>query len=122
MAMLPATKDALEAAGVEITHAWTLPEGACGQWYFKVSQIKAGASLEKHTHTYDHPSFLVCGDAVLEVEDTVAAVSGPSAFTVEAGKRHRLFAKTDLIWICAHRTDDADPSTVDISLMSKVIE
>lgn len=116
-----ATKDALEAAGVEITHAWTLPEGARGTWYFKISQIKAGASLEKHTHTYDHPSFLVCGDAVLEVDDASAAVSGPSAFLIEAGKRHRLYAKTDLIWICAHQTDDTNPDTVDISLMSKKV-
>lgn len=115
-----ATKDALAAAGVDIFHTFT--NGACGSWYFKISQIKRGAELVKHVHGYDHPSFLVCGEADLEVDGLRSGVSGPSAFLIEKGKHHKLTAKTDLIWICGHQTDDTNPETVDVSLMSKVVE
>lgn len=113
--MKPLTKDALKSAGVEIEHFFSKKS----PWYLKISHIKAGAELTKHTHSYDHPSILLSGIAYLYIGEQEKIIEGPKMLKVSAGVEHRVKALTDLVWICAHETDDKNPETVDVSLMSK---
>lgn len=114
--MKPLTDDALAAEGVEIKHHFA--DGA----YIKETHVKAGTALNKHTHDYTHLSVLVSGAARVMIGGVEHIFNGFHVLTIEAGVPHRVQAITDIIWLCIHATDDTNPATVDISLMSKVIK
>lgn len=111
-----ATKDNLEMNGVIIKHHF-----AAGT-YIKETFIPAGIELTQHTHSYDHSSVLVSGVAIVEVNGVSNRYDTPQILTIEAGKKHKVIAVTDVTWLCIHATDDKNPETVDISLMSKVVK
>jgi len=109
------TDDALAAIGVDIAHHF-----APGV-YVKASRIAAGSpGLTKHTHDYTHLSVLVSGTVKVNIGGVDRILSGFHVLTVEAGVPHKVTAITDAIWLCIHATDDTNPNTVDVSLMSKV--
>ena len=111
------TDDALAAIGVDIAHHF-----APGL-YVKASRIAAGTpGLAKHTHDYTHLSILVSGTVKVERAGVEEILTGFHVLTVEAGVPHKVTAITDAIWLCIHATDDTNPNTVDVSLMSKVVK
>ena len=111
----PLTDDVLAANGVQVEHHFA--DGV----YIKETHIKAGTSLAKHTHDYTHLSVLVSGAARVEIGGVDHIYSGFHVLTIEAGVPHKVTAITDAIWLCVHATDDTNPNTVDISLMSKIV-
>ncbi len=110
-----ATKDNLEQNGVIIKHHF-----AAGT-YIKETFIPAGITLTQHIHSYDHLSVLVSGKAIVEVNGEPKIYDTYMVMNIEAGKRHKVVAVTDVVWLCIHATDDKNPDTVDISLMSKEV-
>lgn len=115
--MKPLTDDALAAEGVEIKHYF-----AAGV-YIKESHILAsGKELKKHTHDYDHLSILVSGAARVVIGGVEHIFNGFHVLKIEAGVPHKVTAITDIVWLCVHATDDTNPNTVDISLMSKIVK
>lgn len=112
--MIPS--DVLESGGVKIKHHFS--DGV----YIKETFIPAGISLTQHIHSYDHASVLVSGVAIVEVNGVAITYDHPTVLQIEAGKKHKVTAVADVIWLCIHATDDKNPDTVDISLMSKVVK
>ena len=100
-----------------------LPEGESiahhfgGRVYIKETRINAGQILVQHKHAYDHLSYLVSGQASVEVDGSKRIVQGPAAMTIEAGKHHGVTALTDCVWLCIHSTDCTDADHVDEVLM-----
>lgn len=114
--MVQMIKDILEANGVEIKHHF-----AAGT-YIKETLIPAGVTLTQHVHSYDHSSVLVSGVAIVEVNGVAITYDKPQILTIKAGKNHKVTAITDVLWLCIHATDDKNPDTVDVSLMSKIVK
>lgn len=112
-ATLAALSDAtLAAYGIGIEHHFG------GGAYIKATHMHAGQALGQHAHERDHLSVLVHGTVRLHVDDAPARVlAGYQTLTVEAGKRHRVEAITDALWLCVWATDDTDPATVDESIL-----
>lgn len=111
-----ATKDNLEANGVVIKHHF-----AAGI-YVKETFIPAGISLMQHVHSYAHLSVLVSGKAIVKINGKQKVYEGYHILNVESGKKHKVLAISDVVWLCIHATNDKNPDTVDISLMSKVVK
>ncbi len=107
-------KDILEENGVKIAHHFSAGV------YVKETFIPAGITLTKHTHSYTHLSVKVSGKAEIEKDGVMFLHDGYLVFTVEAGLPHKVTAVTDTVWLCVHATDDDNPDTVDISLMSRL--
>lgn len=82
---------------------------SAGGVYMRQQELKAGFQVDKHTHTYDHLSFLCSGKAILDVEGELETLIGPCAIEVKAGKKHRIQAITDIVWLCIHAESVADP-------------
>ena len=112
--MQPATTDVLAAHGVDVSHHWVADE-----LYSKRTTVRAGASLAKHVHPFDHASALIRGTVALDVDGTRREVTGPAMLLIEAGKVHAITALTDVVWHCLHITDDTDPLTVDSTILKE---
>jgi quercetin dioxygenase-like cupin family protein len=101
----------MQELGVAIKHHFA------GGLYSKETVIPAGVKLTQHVHPYDHASALVSGKVLLEVDGICREVTGPAMLMIEAGKAHGVTALTDVVWHCIHITKDADPETVDQSIL-----
>lgn len=88
-----------------------------GGVYVKETHFEAGEFGEKHTHDFDHLSYLVSGTARLRVDEEIQILTGPMAVNVQAGKAHRVLALTDIVWLCVHATACTDPDQVDEKIM-----
>jgi quercetin dioxygenase-like cupin family protein len=106
------TDDQLAAAGVDIEHHFIADEV-----YSKRTSIKAGASLGKHTHPFDHASALISGTVLLVVNGVKREITGPRMLLIEANKEHAIHALTDVVWHCLHITSDTDPASVDATIL-----
>jgi quercetin dioxygenase-like cupin family protein len=82
---------------------------SAGGVYVREQELKAGFEVEKHSHTYDHLSFLCSGSAILETSGEMQMLHGPCAIEVKAGNAHRIQAVTDIVWLCIHAESVADP-------------
>jgi quercetin dioxygenase-like cupin family protein len=80
-----------------------------GGTYAREQTLAAGGEVTKHTHTYDHLSFLCSGEALVEVDGELEAIRGPRMLEIKAGKSHRITAITDITWLCIHSEAIADP-------------
>lgn len=100
-----------EAAGVRVEHFF----GNDGSGvYIKATHVLAGTELSMHAHTFTHKSVLCAGRAELLVDDqTPQVLVGPVTLTVKAGHLHKVRAVTDVLWLCIHATDEADPGHID---------
>jgi quercetin dioxygenase-like cupin family protein len=83
-----------------------------GGMYAREQTLEAGQEVEKHVHDYDHLSYLACGRATVEIDGNLQIFDGPCAIEIQAGKKHRIQAITDITWLCIHREDIADPEVV----------
>lgn len=88
--------------------------------YLKLSRIKGGTALQQHVHTYDHASHLVEGSAMVSADGglTWEAHNAPATLLIRAGIAHEVRALTDIVWYCAHITDETDPEKVDEGLIA----
>lgn len=88
--------------------------------YCKLSRIAAGLHLKQHVHAYDHASHLVKGTAAVSMDGGVTwqTHEAPKTLLIVAGIAHEVIAVTDVIWICAHVTDETDPEKVDQVLIA----
>lgn len=107
------TDEQLRCAGVGISHHFG------GGVYAKETAIPAGASLQQHAHPFEHLSWLSSGTVMVEVEDEGEIVTGPRMLTIAAGKRHRVTALTDALWLCIHATEETDPAAVDAAILNE---
>lgn len=82
---------------------------SAGGVYAREQTLSAGEEVVKHVHHYDHLSYLVSGQATLEVGDELHVLHGPCMLEVKAGKAHRIQALTDVVWLCIHSESVADP-------------
>jgi quercetin dioxygenase-like cupin family protein len=82
---------------------------SAGGVYMREQSLAAGNEVEKHEHPYDHLSFLCSGSAIVDIDDDIQHLEGPCALEVKAGKKHRIRAITDIVWLCIHSEVVADP-------------
>lgn len=85
---------------------------SAGGVYAREQTLNAGYEVEKHSHSYDHLSFLCSGSALIEVDGEISVLHGPCALEVKAGKKHRIQAVTDIVWLCIHNESIADPDMI----------
>ena len=83
-----------------------------GGVYAREQTLMAGQEVPKHVHDYDHLSFLCSGIAIVEVGADLQTLHGPCAFTVKANEEHKVYAVTDIVWLCIHAESVADPEIV----------
>lgn len=112
--MTAVSAEELAAIGVDVSHHFVADEV-----YSKRTFIPAGASLTKHSHTYDHASGLVRGKVVLTVDGVASEIEGSKMLLIKAGSTHSIRAITDSVWHCIHLTGETDPSKVDGVLMGE---
>ena len=101
-----------------IDAAW-IKHHFAGGVYAKEIRIPAGYRLKSHKHRYDHLSVLSSGEALISYGEEPFRVTGPAVVTILAGLEHSLEAITDLVWLCIHATDAADPATADELLIER---
>lgn len=82
---------------------------SAGGVYAREQTLNAGQEVEKHTHDYDHLSYLGAGRALVEVAGELRVIDGPCMLEIKAGKKHRIQALTDITWLCIHSEAIADP-------------
>lgn len=82
---------------------------SAGGVYCREQALKAGFEVEKHIHDYAHLSYLASGSALVEIDDDMQVLHGPCMLEVKAGKKHRIQALTDIVWLCIHSEAIADP-------------
>jgi len=80
-----------------------------GGVYAREQTLQAGQEVEKHVHDYDHLSYLATGRALVEVDGEMLVFDAPCMLEIEAGKKHRIQALTDITWLCIHSEAIADP-------------
>lgn len=85
--------------------------------YIKQMRLKRGHYAETHEHNYDHFGLLGAGEAVVELDGSCKVHVGPCIVLIEAGKKHKITALTDIEWFCIHATDETDPEKVDAVLI-----
>lgn len=83
-----------------------------GGVYAREQTLAAGQEVEKHEHDYDHLSFLCSGSAIVAVDDDWMHLEGPCALEIKAGKKHSIKAITDIVWLCLHAENVADPEII----------
>lgn len=88
-----------------------------GGVYIKETRFNEGEMGEKHTHSFDHLSYLVCGKVKLMVDGVSIYLEGPKALTIKADKVHQVYCLTDTTWLCIHATDCTDPEEIDTVLI-----
>lgn len=67
---------------------------------------KAGMVLESHVHDHGHLSYLVSGEAEVTIEDQTQILTGPQPIIVPKNTKHKVQAKTDIVWLCITNSDD----------------
>lgn len=82
---------------------------SAGGVYMREQTLNAGNEVEKHQHDYDHLSFLCAGIAVVEVSGEIQTLHAPYALTIKAGEMHKIYAVTNITWLCIHAEAVADP-------------
>jgi len=82
---------------------------SAGGVYAREQTLDAGQEVEKHVHDYDHLSYLARGIATVEVDSELQTLQAPCMLEIKAGKKHRIYAVTDIIWLCIHSEAVADP-------------
>lgn len=82
--------------------------------YIRQQTLAAGQIVSKHVHEYEHVSYLVQGQCVVEVEGKMTHVVAPKAIVIAAHKQHFVRAITDITWLCIHNTDVADPDFKEV--------
>jgi quercetin dioxygenase-like cupin family protein len=82
---------------------------SAGGVYMREQSLSAGNEVEKHEHPYDHLSFLCSGIAHIEIDGEMQTLHAPCALEVRAGKKHLIYAVTDIVWLCIHSEAVADP-------------
>ena len=85
----------------------------CNGLYTKEMRVDAGSLVMKHTHSYDHQSILVSGEAIVIAGDKPTKYTGPAILNIKADVEHEVIALTDIVWLCQHVTDCKDPSMID---------
>jgi len=88
-----------------------------GGVYMKEITVPAGLVVGQHVHKYDHLSYLVSGEAVVDAPFSRSTLHGPSGMVIEAGRAHSIRAVTDCVWLCIHATDCTDADEVDAGLI-----
>ncbi len=83
-----------------------------GGAYAREQTLEAGQEVDKHVHDYDHLSFLCSGIAIVEVGGDLQTLHAPCALTVKAGETHKVYAVTDIVWLCIHAEAVADPEVI----------
>jgi quercetin dioxygenase-like cupin family protein len=87
--------------------------------YIKQMHLAAGHVVETHQHEYTHYGLLGEGAAHVEVDGKATEHTGPCVITIEAGKRHKITAMTNITWFCIHATDEIDVAAIDNVLIKK---
>jgi len=64
--------------------------------------IPAGKTALKHVHNYSHVSYLVEGQAWVEVEGQETLYTAPTGIIIDKGKEHAITALNDVVWLCIH--------------------
>lgn len=82
---------------------------SAGGVYAREQMLNAGEEVEKHVHDYDHLSYLTSGRVLIEIDGDLNMLEGPCMLEVKAGKKHRIQALTDIVWLCIHAESVADP-------------
>jgi quercetin dioxygenase-like cupin family protein len=85
--------------------------------YSKEIEMDAEDYIEKHTHSFDHISFLSIGAVEVKAGNKISQYTGPIGIKIEAGVKHSVTALTDCKWYCMHITDECDPDKIDHVLM-----
>lgn len=71
-----------------------------GDVFMVETKACAGHKLDQHTHDHPHLSYLVSGEALVNVDGEDVRLTGPCPFVVAAGKVHSVSAVTDIVWLC----------------------
>lgn len=85
---------------------------SAGGVYVREQTLKKGYVVEKHSHAYDHLSFLAQGIAIVTVGTDMQILHAPAALEVKAGHPHMIQAVTDIVWLCIHNETTADPDMI----------
>lgn len=93
-----------------------------GGVYIKDTRIPADCVLVQHKHEYDHLAYLVSGTVEVIVDGVRTTKTGPTGFTIEAGKHHGVKTITDAVWLCIHSTDCTDTDKIDEVLIAPTAE
>lgn len=97
---------------LDITHHWVEEE-----IYLKRAFIRKGLTVGKHSHPYDHSSYLVSGSVLLDIDGHKEKHDAPKILLVKANKTHTISALSDSVWYCSHITSDTNPETVDETIL-----
>ena len=87
--------------------------------YGKEMHLHAGWYAETHEHKYDHMSVLASGVVEVTIDGEKTLYQGFNVINIAAGKKHRIDALTDSIWLCVHATDETDPEMIDRVLIKE---
>jgi len=79
-----------------------------GKPYMKEYSLGAGEWLLTHSHTQDHVSVLLEGDAILMIGDEATELRGPCSVIVKAHLNHSVRAVTPIHWFCIWDMDCSD--------------
>jgi quercetin dioxygenase-like cupin family protein len=73
----------------------------------KMTPLKAGLHVIQHKHEYDHLSVLLSGKVKVTNDSMtylIDATVSPKSLIIEAGEYHSVYALTDAVWLCVHKT------------------
>jgi quercetin dioxygenase-like cupin family protein len=76
-------------------------------------RIAAGMLLISDTHSYDHLSILLSGQAVLKCDGEIRTLTAPCMVEIKAGVEHALYAVTECLWDCIHALNLAEAADAD---------
>lgn len=79
---------------------------ASGDVFMVETHAPAGHRLTQHAHDKPHLSYLVRGEAIVEVDGVRHRHIGPAVLTIAAHKVHAVEAVTDIIWLCLWASDE----------------
>ena len=84
-----------------------------GDVYARQGLFKAGESILKHIHTYDHLSILASGKVIVKVDGVDQIITAPHCLVVKAGKEHMVTAIEDSVWFCVHHASSNEVNDLD---------
>jgi quercetin dioxygenase-like cupin family protein len=87
--------------------------------YIKQMVLKKGYMATSHVHNYSHLSILAQGDVYVRANDEVTYHQAPTCIEIKAGVVHQIQALSDVIWYCAHATEETDINKVDEVLIQE---
>jgi quercetin dioxygenase-like cupin family protein len=77
-----------------------------GDVFMVETHAPAGHVLEQHAHDKAHMSYLVRGEALVEVDGISTKYTGPCVLAIAAHKVHAVHALTGITWLCLWATDE----------------